>query len=641
LTTAADPTSWQRAKDIISQALRRTPADREPFVRERCSDAPALCADILALLEQYDSDAPAREQAVHHDTLDDLQPGATIGGYVVVDRLGRGGMGQVFRGRDRDLHREVALKCLISSGSARRNDRALILNEARAAAAISHPNVATVHHVVEHGDRAFIVMEYVAGDSLSTVLRRGRLPVDRVVDIARQLTAALKAAHAQGVIHRDLKPGNIHVTPDGLVKVIDFGIARAARTLTTTAAPGAMAPGAGPVTQVVYGGTPPYMSPEQLLGQPVDERSDIYSLGLVVFEMATGRRAYLETGPLALIDALTKGAPRADDVDPRVPRAIADVIATALAVQPAARFQSATDFDAALEAAQRTLRPAPAPMHRILTRLGWAASSVAAVLASLYVLGFLTTLIFNKSVGRKGGFQTETWSEILTWGAKSLVGPAVLVIMGSGIVWGVLTLARLAATWKPIDRWLAAIRETRAVAGISALLHDSTRLEQLVSVAGTLAILVLLALYSNMIDLLTYEIDTAPRASLELLASVSPSVFRLRASWLVVALGFSLVWIARLRLRRRGSRHSSLYACIAVFAVAVIVNDLPYRLVRDRLQERVAYNGARCYMAGERADAYLLFCPELSAPRSRIVSRTDAGLTRTGIRESMFEPLAR
>jgi serine/threonine-protein kinase len=239
-------------------------------------------------------------------------------------------MGRVFLGSDPRLRRKVALKCVMRSlpGGERRLQ---ILHEARAAAGIMHPNVATIHDVVEHDGRAFIVMEYVEGESLAARLKRERLPIGRAVAIGRQLASALAAAHACGVVHRDLKPGNVHFATDGSVKVLDFGIANA------------------PTAHGPQPGTPPYMSPEQLLGQGVDERSDIYSLGVVLFEMATGRRPHLETEAGELVAAVVHGAPRADAIDPRVPKPLADIIAMALAVDVESRYRSATEIAAALQ----------------------------------------------------------------------------------------------------------------------------------------------------------------------------------------------------------------------------------------------------------------------------------------------------
>ena len=638
-----DPASWERTRTILDDALNLAPADREPFVRERCSGDRTLCAQILTLLEQHDSETVFAGAPLPHDELDDLPPGTSIGGYVIVDRLGRGGMGQVFLGRDPELRRKVALKCLLPAGSvARKDDRALILHEARAAAAISHPNVATVHHVIEHGDRAFIVMEYVAGESLAARLKRGRLPMEEVVAIARQLAAALSAAHAQGVVHRDLKPANIHITPGGVVKVIDFGVARAVRTMPASGA-SATAPTtvytADPVVRLARGGTPPYMSLEQLLGRAVDGRSDIYSFGLVLFEMATGHRPFAVTDPLDLVEAVARGAPRADAADSGVPRALADVIAQALSPDVSSRFQTAAELETALASAQAAIAPVRAPFITWLVRI---AVGLVALLVVLGCLGFLSTLVFNKSLGRKGGFQSEPWIDIVIWGQRSLSGPVTLVVLASVFLGGIVTLLQLARTWPPVD-WLAErARAWRAVAAVEMLLQNPTRIEQMVAVAGSAAIALLLAGYADVTDAWSRELDTAPRASLEILSSVGPSMFRFRASMVVVAIGFCLISVVRLRRRQpRALPRSSLHVCFAVFAAAVILNTLPHRLIRDNEQERVQFGGNRCYVVGSTPDQFLLFCPDLPPPRNRMVARNDAGLQRPGIRESIFTPAVR
>src|SRR3954470_1691292 len=221
-----NPASWERAKDVIAEALQQAPAEREEFVRRRCTDT-TLANEIITLINAYgDGDdflADSRPGG-GDDEEDELEPGTRIGPYVILSSIGRGGMGRVFLGSDPRLRRKVALKCLMRSlaGSERRLQ---ILHEARAAASIMHPNVATIHDVVEHQDRAFIVMEYVEGESLAATLRRGRLPMNRVISIGHQLASALAAAHACGVVHRDLKPANMHFATDGTVKVLDFGIA--------------------------------------------------------------------------------------------------------------------------------------------------------------------------------------------------------------------------------------------------------------------------------------------------------------------------------------------------------------------------------------------------------------------------------
>jgi len=212
--------------------------------------------------------------------------GSAVGPYEIVDKLGSGGMGEVFLGHDPRLQRRVALKRLTAAASGAPDDNARVLREARAVARLNHPNIAAVYDVLQQDGRTFIVMEYVEGESLSARMARERIPIDQVRLIGRQLASALAAAHAQGVIHRDLKPANIHLTPDGSIKVLDFGVAKLS--------PSGVGPGS-PTDEAMSEhtiagnpGTPIYMSPEQLFSRPLDARSDIYSAGVILFQMATG-----------------------------------------------------------------------------------------------------------------------------------------------------------------------------------------------------------------------------------------------------------------------------------------------------------------------------------------------------------------
>jgi serine/threonine-protein kinase len=271
-------------------------------------------------------------------------------------------MGEVYLGRDLRLDRKVALKCLLSSQPD--DEQTRIVHEARAAAQINHVNVATIHDVLDEGSRAYIVMEYVEGESLAARLRRGRVPLRETVSIGRQLLSALGAAHAVGVVHRDLKPANVQITPTGAVKVLDFGIARtnpplfaSSSAITESFHSQTDLPGVG-------AGTPAYMAPERMLGAAADARADIYSLGVVLFELATGRRPYEYVDPIDLVQIPESLAPRADVVDPSVPSLLADVLEIALKCDPARRYQSAKEFDDALAGLQHELDRRRRPTRR-------------------------------------------------------------------------------------------------------------------------------------------------------------------------------------------------------------------------------------------------------------------------------------
>ena len=301
-----------------------------------------------------------------------------IGPYIVLERLGTGGMGEVFLGEDTRLKRKVALKRLKKTHPDSDPLYARTLQEARAAARITHGNVAAIHDIIEHGSDAYIVMEFVEGESLATRLRRGPLPADEVLTIGRQLCAGLGAAHAQGVIHRDLKPANIQVSPTGSVKVLDFGVAQEIRlpglsaTDDTLSIKSEINPG-GP-----RAGTPAYMAPEQLLDLPLDARTDLYSLGAVLYEMAIGKRPYEYVDPLELLRKPASLAQRADALNPDISKPLADVIDKALQCNAESRYQTARDMDEALANVQRL-----DTTRRWIRRSLWAA--VAAGIAGLSI----------------------------------------------------------------------------------------------------------------------------------------------------------------------------------------------------------------------------------------------------------------
>jgi len=641
MTTSPDPVSWERAKVILSDALNVPAPDREALVRARCAGDPVLCAQILGLLDLDDPDATRACEPGPADEFADLQPGTTIGGYVIVDRLGRGGMGQVFLGRDRDLHRKVALKCLLSSGSAARKDeRELILNEARAAAAISHPNIAAVHHVIEHGERAFIVMEYVAGESLAATLRRERLPIDRVIAIGCQLAAALSAAHAQGVVHRDLKPGNIHITPDGGVKVIDFGVARAANSMMTTT----VRVGSGPITRLAHGGTPPYMSPEQLIARAVDERSDIFSLGVVLFEMAAARRPFPETERANLVIAQAKGAPRADAVDPRVPKALADVIATALRIEADQRYQTAAELGAAL----RAVAPPSAPnvsLTRDRRRRAAARAAIAAPLAILGVgsIGFITTVGFNNTFGRSGDlarFGAEPWTASFAWGVLALFPTLFVMTLLAVAVLAVRFALRLLELVGPIGRAGRRVRARCRDAVVTLGFDRPTVLAQALAGLGIVVMALLLWRYADLIRAWAALFNSAP---IERLLPMGPQnygrhYYIIALDAMILGFGYGLFRVLRLRtLQGVDEGRGSVALLAGVIVVMVFMSQLPYRVMNHREFERVELSGQRCYITGQTAEEFLVLCPGSDPPRNRAVRRDDGALRRLGIIENVFD----
>jgi serine/threonine-protein kinase len=305
-------------------------------------------------------------------------------------------MGEVYLAEDPRLRRLVALKRLSDPDLARPEARRRLLREARAAARLNHPNVASVYDVLESGSGVHIVMEYVPGESLAARLRRGRLELPSALMMGIRLADALAEAHAMGVIHRDLKPANVIVTPDDRVKILDFGLAKA-HGGPDSGPPSSSGSVDLPADQVRVVGTPPYMPPETFLGCAPDVRGDVYSLGVTLFEMLAGRRPF-PGQDMAAVEAavLSSAAPHVRDVDPALPASLDAVVARAMARNPAERFGSAAELAAALREQEELLsealtlsgrfRRARRLSLREARRLGGASVAAVAVATSAYLV---------------------------------------------------------------------------------------------------------------------------------------------------------------------------------------------------------------------------------------------------------------
>jgi len=289
---------------------------------------------------------------------DVLEPGQTVSHYRVLERLGCGGMGVVYKAQDLRLGRNVALKFLTNYFS--RNPRLLkrFEHEARAASELNHPHICTIHDIGEHEGQPFIVMELLDGRTLKSHIGDRPLPLTEILELGGQIADALEAAHGKGIIHRDVKPANIFVTERGRVKVLDFGLAKRG-----AADPGADADDAksAPADETLSRpgavmGTRAYMSPEQAAGEELDCRSDLFSFGVVLYEMATGGGPFTSTRTVTISDAIRQGTPISPrQVNPELPERLAGIITKALAKDRSARYASAAEMRAELAEVQRDL----------------------------------------------------------------------------------------------------------------------------------------------------------------------------------------------------------------------------------------------------------------------------------------------
>src|SRR3989475_1542897 len=320
-----------------------------------------------------------------------LASGTRLGPYEILAPLGAGGMGEVYRARDMRLERIVAIKILPSHLSDDSTLRQRFEREAKTISGLNHPHICTLHDVGSQDGVDYLVMECVEGETLAKRLEKGPLPLDQVLKYGAQIADALDKAHRSGVIHRDLKPGNIMITKSG-AKLLDFGLAKAAVPLTTGATLTAAATRATPVTQQgTIVGTFQYMSPEQIEGKELDGRSDIFSFGAVLYEMVTSRRAFQGKSQLSVASAILEKEPAPiSTIQPLTPPALDRAIRRCLANDPEDRWQTARD---------------------LLLELKWIAEGGSQAA--------LTPLGGAKHIGAR-------WQRTLLWGVVSLLLGAVI-----------------------------------------------------------------------------------------------------------------------------------------------------------------------------------------------------------------------
>lgn len=315
---------------------------------------------------------------------------ASVGPYEIIEKIGQGGMGEVFLARDPRLHRKVAIKRLAREGTDSNADNKLALREARAVARLNHPNIAAVYDVIEAEGRAHIVMEHVPGKSLSAIVERGAMSPARVVAIGRQMADGLSEAHRAGVIHRDLKPSNVVVDDQDRTKILDFGVARRLPSEASQTSDDAASALGSTRSEETHprAGTPAYMAPERLRGEPASVRSDIYSLGLVLFECLTGARP-----STAVLRGAGQGgqgvAASLASIVPQSSRELNRIIARAPEPDPANRYGDARELSGDLARTAGTLETATARGRWIASakeHRAWRFGVIAAVAVAVAIL---------------------------------------------------------------------------------------------------------------------------------------------------------------------------------------------------------------------------------------------------------------
>ena len=353
---------WRQITEIFHAALLRDSSARQPFLKEVCVGDEALRAEVESMLAAHVNagevgDIPA---VAVSEEMPRVQSGSIVGRYQIDALIGAGGMGQVYRARDPQIERDVAIKVLPAAYAADSERLRRFEQEAQASGALNHPNVLTLYDVGKSDGCPYLVMELLDGDTLRDRIGRGAMPPRRVCEVGAAIARGLAAAHARGIVHRDLKPENVMITRDGRVKILDFGIAklrapdpaldqRRARTPLRTA-----------VDTMI--GTAGYMAPEQIRGQPTDARADLFALGAILFELLSGRRAFDRDSRVETLNAiLHDDAPSLGAAAVPVPVALDRIVRRCLEKDPDDRFQSARDLAFALDtAAEVTASPSTA-----------------------------------------------------------------------------------------------------------------------------------------------------------------------------------------------------------------------------------------------------------------------------------------
>lgn len=652
-------------RSIITQVVGLPRSDRIRALQEFFPQDELSQNEMLSLLDLYDAlgvspDAAAASGTPSLAPPDEveanapgvppsalLEAGKSYGPYRVVRPLGAGGMGQVFLAEDIRLGRHVALKSLAGKWLASPSARQRLMREARAVGVLAHPNIATLYDVLEDGPRLLLVMEYVDGKTVKEMIDAGAIPAGQVLRVAVQVAGAIGYAHDRGVIHCDLKPANIQVAPDGIAKVLDFGLARV--KYAEPDAPQQSLTGTG-----VMLGTPGYVAPERLLSGVLNASGDIYSIGVVLFEMATGRRLFDRGTPEHLFDTVSGRTVRASSFAPSLPHGLDDVIERALSVDPRLRYQSAhelsRDLHAILKALDTASVPLIVPAGPSITRdsaisEGWrwsrAAAAAIAAVGIVGFAGFVTSGIYNLGLARTADFDPESPLFYFVWGMRSLVAPAALgavALVGVAAASAILR-APLKAAAPLTARLLPASTRARGWRPIASV--------PVTFIAPALLVIELVSfwlLWTRFESLLDAVFSFVRGRSSEHFGALNPANADQQVAYRVLLslhlIVFSAAWLAILnsRARRAASEVRVVVAGgIALTVLSFLLLIAPYRILLHGESERVMFGAQRCYLVGQHGVDALLFCPTQPPPWSRVVRTTDPNLKRDGTRESIFK----
>jgi eukaryotic-like serine/threonine-protein kinase len=397
----APPSRWETVKSLFELVQELAPEKASQFLAANCGDS-EICQEVERLLREYRKDksflsTPAIGTlcTAEQENRTEFAPGEILAGrYRIIEFIAAGGMGVVYKAEDLDLRRYVALK-FVSLEAVDSQAQARLRREAQAASALNHPNICTIYEIGNHGGRPFMAMEFLEGATLKQRLSNGPLPVDDLLSLGSEIADALAAAHAAGVFHRDIKPANIFITVRGHAKILDFGIAAGTRVTNIPDSAGAGSASGSGTTPGVIAGTANYMSPEQIRGEVLDRRTDLFSLGVTLYEMATARKPFEGETPYDVCQQIMTATPTPPlQVRPEIPNEVEKIIQTCLEKKRELRYENAAEVATALEELKRE-RASGLEVATLKARNRWFAAGLLSVL--LLVLGGTSWLYLHRT----------------------------------------------------------------------------------------------------------------------------------------------------------------------------------------------------------------------------------------------------
>ncbi len=410
---------WQQIKELFEAAQLRTPHDRAQFLAAACQSDESLRREVESLIDHLDqADTFLQQPAVNEvaeqivGATNQLASGARISHYEIIRQLGVGGMGEVYLAQDTKLQRRVALKLLPGKLAADKEAGRRFLREARAAAALEHPSICAIHEIGEADGYSFIVMQYIEGETLAAQLKRERLSLCTSLDLAKQIADALAEAHEHNLIHRDIKPANVMITPRGQAKVLDFGLAKfttgkplaesAATTLSLLSMPGLVM------------GTVPYMSPEQVRGEELDARSDIFSFGVLLYEVLSGQQPFTRNSQAETISAILSYEPPFNKLVGEHAEALQAIVCRCLAKDKATRYQTTKELLFDLQKLQGKVATLAEVSANISPRV-WKRVALATLVVGLLVLTVSLVWLAKQGIPKAEKVEINRSLQLTTW----------------------------------------------------------------------------------------------------------------------------------------------------------------------------------------------------------------------------------